>query len=383
MSTVEQAYLLEPKSPLVFRSGLPFETGLRERANYPWPSAWAGLLRSRWMEMQGWHSVADDPTRHAAVLAMTAHGVHLARRSATGLHVHVAKPADAFPERNSPDSAAFTRLVPHCLHDDVGCDLPGGLLSVGPETDVEGMGKPGECAPLWSLDDYVVWAAGGAVKRTPEHALPLEDQRTHVAIDGSTLAADEGRLFRTAGLDFGSQRRPANEATRYGDGDWVLLGSGPAGLTEGLVAFGGERRLSVLKALPDNPLAMPAGHLRRFDGARGFVVNLATPAVFSDGWKPGWLDQNLEGELPEHPGLRVRLRAALIEGWQAISGWDLRLRKPKPTRRAVAAGAAYWFEIVAGTLDPDALWLTPLSDEQQARRDGFGLALIRPWTPIS
>jgi CRISPR-associated protein Cmr3 len=77
--------------------------------------------------------------------------------------------------------------------------------------------------------------------------------------------------------------------------------------------------------------------------------------------------------------LRLGLVAASLPWWQNISGWDLRHRRPKDTRRAVPAGATYWFEVIEG--DASALWLQPLSDAEQDRRDGFGLALVRPWQP--
>jgi hypothetical protein len=42
-----------------------------------------------------------------------------------------------------------------------------------------------------------------------------------------------------------------------------------------------------------------------------------------------------------------------------------------------------WFEIIEG--DESAvqrLWLAPLADDPQDRRDGFGLGVIHPWSPI-
>ena len=56
---------------------------------------------------------------------------------------------------------------------------------------------------------------------------------------------------------------------------------------------------------------------------------------------------------------------------------------PGPARKLVPAGATYWFDVL-GACDKDAvvaLWLASVCDEQQDRRDGFGLALPGPWTP--
>jgi CRISPR-associated protein Cmr3 len=54
-------------------------------------------------------------------------------------------------------------------------------------------------------------------------------------------------------------------------------------------------------------------------------------------------------------------------------------------RKAVAAGAVYWFELLD---EPPAqflasLWLAPLSDDPQDQRDGFGLGLPAPWSPVA
>ena len=48
----------------------------------------------------------------------------------------------------------------------------------------------------------------------------------------------------------------------------------------------------------------------------------------------------------------------------------------------VPAGAVYWLSIEqAVAVDKLDLWLQSLCDQEQDRRDGFGLALPAPWTP--
>ena len=53
---------------------------------------------------------------------------------------------------------------------------------------------------------------------------------------------------------------------------------------------------------------------------------------------------------------------------------------PKATRRLVPAGGVYFFESDGN--DNSALaghWLRPVSDGEQERRDGFGLAVWGTW----
>ncbi len=369
-----EEYMLQPKAPLVFRSGKPFQPGIRDEAHYPSPAAWAGLLRTHYMEQRGWRDL--DHAQQQALLGLSAHGVLLALRRAGALTVFVPKPADAVYLQNH---SQFLRLQPVAMSDCSGSDLPAGLMPVGMDQPV--FDKPRTCPAYWSLDAYVAWAQGQSLAPDPNISLPLADARTHVAIDPARFSAADGQLFRTEALDFGEQRNPADRAhsDAQSDGDWVLLGRGPAGLPAGLVVFGGERRLSYLTPNANATLGFPQALEDSVANATGLAVTLASPALFRAGWKPGWLDAQMEGALPSQPNLRVKLVAAKIDRWHAVSGWDLHLRKPKPTRRAVAAGATYWFRILSGRPDPAALWLSPISDSPQDRNDGFGLALVRPW----
>jgi CRISPR-associated protein Cmr3 len=112
---------------------------------------------------------------------------------------------------------------------------------------------------------------------------------------------------------------------------------------------------------------------------------LATPALFGGGWKPGWLDDNLEGT-PPGAGVKLRLAGVSMDRWRAVSGFGLEdgTLGPKPVRRMAPAGSVYFFEYISGDRTTLAAggWLTPVSDlaaDGQDRRDGFGLALWGVW----
>jgi CRISPR-associated protein Cmr3 len=111
---------------------------------------------------------------------------------------------------------------------------------------------------------------------------------------------------------------------------------------------------------------------------------LATPAVFSDGWKPAWLDESLVGTPPGANGA-LKLVGMSIERWRAVSGWSLanlpnQPRGPKPVKRVVPTGGVYFFEVIDGSASELAdRWLEPVSDDEQDRRDGFGLAVWGTW----
>lgn len=377
-------YLIEPQAPLVFRSGKPFGIGSRDGANFPWPSALAGLLRAQIVDARGL-----DPRGNSEhlreLLALACAGPLPVERNAEGriVDVWLPKPADAVLLKDEASGRlAYHRLAPKCHADGTGSDLPTGLMPVSFDLPTKGKPQPG---PLWwPRRLFLDWMAGASVdhaaiaarcERTPWQVAT----RTHLGIDRATFAAESGKLFQTEGLDFAPTRcirdgRPDG----WEDHRFDLLACGPDGIPTGTVTFGGERRLSWLSPLDEHPLP-PSSDLASSLGG-GVALTLLTPALFADGWKPQWLDAQNEGEPPETPGLRLRLHAAVLDRWQAISGWDLAKQQPRASRKAVPAGATYWFEILAATpAQLELLWLARLSDKEQDRRDGFGLALPRAW----
>ena len=152
------------------------------------------------------------------------------------------------------------------------------------------------------------------------------------------------------------------------------------------MTFGGERRLSRLEKLTGNNWTLTNTQLSaQVRQAKGLRLTLITPAVFSQGYLPGWLDgKTLEGCMPGCPQLRLKLKAVAIDRWLPVSGWDLAQWKPKAMRKAVAAGAVYWFEVIGDVPDKlhESLWLAPVSDDEQDQRDGFGLALPAAWQTV-
>ncbi|MGB9618953.1 MAG: type III-B CRISPR module-associated Cmr3 family protein, partial [Armatimonadota bacterium] len=128
--------------------------------------------------------------------------------------------------------------------------------------------------------------------------------------------------------------------------------------------------------------AIPEGIQQCLAEAKRVRMVLATPAFFTEGWKPGWLNGDLVGS-PPGSSLRLKLVGACVERWRPVSGWSLEPpRGPKAIRRMVPAGSVYFFEVVEnGASGLNSLWLESVSDEEQARNDGFGLALWGLWNP--
>jgi len=112
---------------------------------------------------------------------------------------------------------------------------------------------------------------------------------------------------------------------------------------------------------------------------------LATPAVFSrDGWKPAWLNEQLIGS-PPGSDVTLQMVGVSIPHWRAVSGWSMadlpnQPRGPKPVKRMVPACGVYFFDVIEGPAGSlSRLWLEAISDDEQDRRDGFGLAVWGIW----
>ena len=371
----------------------PHERAHRRRpGTIPTPSTVAGCLRTTWARATGRPlGSALAELRVAGPLLLSDDGLILAP-----------KPADALYFGHG-NEARCVRAEPRRFHHGCGADLPDGLLPVRLPAHVEG--KPGDGPAWWSWDDLLAFRRGESVPldRLTRNGWspPAEgDLRTHVSINPTTGAAVSGNLFQTEGLDLGvypaafrtralgSARADGLEASDAANGassrSRRLLVRCAEALDATLVHLGGKRRLAALEPESEERWPTPPdGWLDRIEQTGGLCLTLLTPGVFSVGYRPGWLNNTLTGSPPDTPAVTLRLRAAAVGRWQPHSGWDLAQRRPKPTRKLVTAGATYWFEILDAR-EPGALaslWLASICDDQQDRRDGFGLALPAPWSP--
>lgn len=384
-------YLLTPLAPLVLRKGKPFgETGGGESFDFPFPTTVAGTLRAARADMDkrdfdknretitGWQCAGILP----ALIDLNKEGQTEAL---------FPKPQDALYLDGGEAGKQLLRLAPMAMVENEGCDLPGSdLLPVfhpGEEN-----AKPVSGPAWWCADVFTRWLLGGEAP-TVDGAGPKpppQEIRTHVSLDPKTLAASDGLLYQSAGPDWEAPRRATPGAAQRGweSRRFGLLARFAEPIEPTLVRLGGEGRLSALSAVPSSTWpAMPEDLAATLEREGRFRLIFCSPALFDVGWRPGWLDANLEGDWPNLPGLKVKLRAAVLERWQAISGWDIRAQKPKAARRLVPAGAVYWFEVDKDVKPPPGwaakLWLQSVCDKPEDRRDGFGLTVPGRWIDLA
>jgi CRISPR-associated protein Cmr3 len=381
---------LSCRDPIVCRDGRPFGAGQGNRMRslgWPLPSVVAGSLRSVLGKSANREfSVATSQD----LLQVEVAGVFPLAEG----QIYLPAPQDCVVDR----AQRALRAAPQPL-EQAGSDWPmDGLLPVGlTEAQAPNDFKPEEVPAWWPAERYAEWLVGDDIAfndrflRAPE----IED-RTHVQLDPDAGAAEDGNLFITAALPLSHLRRHGVRAagtlsSRFADIALAarVRANGWCGETvaklDTLHPLGGERRLVHWKASAEaSAWPCPQPVRAALASASRIRMVLVTPAVFRHGWRPGWIDEKLVGK-PPGTNVTLRLVGVSIQRWRAVSGWSLadlpgQPRGPKPVKRLVPSGGVYFFEIVDGKSSGLAdRWLESVSDGEQDRRDGFGLAVWGCW----
>jgi len=390
---------ISPHDPIIARDGRPFNAGNRMKClDWPYPSVLAGSLRT--MLGKNKNGEFDKDTISALKSIIISGPLPLCQDK-----IYFPAPKDLLvrEENKIRECRAYAiRPISRSLNKEegLGCNLPSSDLrpSMLPDS-VDEEFKPANIPAFWSIETITSWllnARGECFASPPDPEelkntsnflnLPQKESRIHVMIDPVRGSSKDTMLFKTIGLDLHARdtkediRMAAKIEAESEFGDLITK-------IDGFSAFGGERRLAQWKteAVRDE-WNCPKDIVSGLEGKSKIRMILATPAIFSEGWKPGWLEGWLEGKAPDYwpNGLELKLISACTERWKPISGWCLEKGKqgPKPIRRLVPAGSVYFFEIEG---DGDAvalaksLWLKSVCDNDQDRRDGFGLALWGIW----
>lgn len=368
-------YLLEPRDPLMVRDGRPFglDTDGARSLDFPPCSVTAGALRTRvGFAVGGGQAFGLSPT-DARNIEVTGPLLARLRTKDGGAELLLPAPRDCVLFPAAPGSPAWDRhpLSPRPAEGERTSSLAVDLRPVSGGSLPQG--KPAKDAPaFWRAATLRAWLdrpTGGApspLLRADTHPGLPHEPRTHVSIDPKTDTADDGKLFSTDGLRFvsGAAYRGA-EGAFAADRLALLLRCDDARLRPGTLPLGGERRLSALTAAPKQadwlwPAPAVKGRAR---------VALLTPAYFAGGAVPAQIGG-------------AKVVAAAVGRPLTLSGWDIAAGGPKATRRYAPAGSVYWVEWGPGF--DTAAWLAAvhqreISETDQDRKDGFGLAVVGVW----
>jgi CRISPR-associated protein Cmr3 len=246
--------------------------------------------------------------------------------------------------------------------------------------------KPTSPPPLWRWSEMAAWLSQPQDQKNIDVNeiginLPKATTRTGIRINELSQVVEEGALFSTEHREFFAfSHHQANEGNSY-QKLCILASTKLEHIAEGAVPFAGKRRSVFLqKANTSSPIPTPPDGLLKTIANQGKArVILLTPGYFNRGWMPSTL-------LQTEDDVTVKLKAAIVPRPQTVSGWDLDIKKPKPTRRLVPAGSVYFIEI-QGDMENKIRWLQKrwwqsISDVGQERIDGYGLAVFGIDRPV-
>jgi CRISPR-associated protein Cmr3 len=382
-------WLIQSRDPLIFRDGKPFNATPGARAQtlpFPYPSTLVGGVRTRaGRDASG----KFDSQKIDYLLQRSIRGPLLVALDENGGLVEWFSPAPAdslIVEVDDKSQGQRYWVRPVVLPTGAATNLePGLLVSVNPVVKQ----KPHTKAPrFWNWETMQSWLEYPANDATPVNLSGIgvagltPESRVHVCIDVETGTASEGLLFQTSGLEFSAILQD-REATEYKKPkalselrQYALAVETDADLGPGVDFLGGERRLVHWIHSDETLPACPGAIRKAIASQKHCRLLLATPAIFTQGYLPEWICQNT-------PGLKVAIVAAAVPRYQAVSGWDAKKRTQKASRRLAPAGSVYFLSLEGDTQAIerfiDDVWIKSVSDADQDRRDGFGLALLGAW----
>ncbi len=384
-------WIIEPHDPLIVRDGRPFGPDPSARAvslSFPFPSTTTGGVRTRaGLKADG----VFDTSQIERVKQIKVRGpllVQLAQSEDKIEQWLVPAPADALLlESKKKGQVLCKRLVPLKIYEgaetvSTNDGIP--LMLVGPvQSDRHKPSK--EAPPYWRWDAFQEWLVAPSDHEQPLVTLgnsgPGQEHRLHVSMNPETWTAKEGALFETSGLEFTSPGRDyetrLSRARRLALAVVVDRREAP-GIVAGLARLGGERRMVSWRRSNSDLPECPPKLLTAIIKQKACRVLLLTPACFEEGYRPRWLVEPRDGVQPS-------LQAIAIQRPQVVSGWRLEHPAgPKPTRRLAPAGTVLFLSLTGDDKAIETwvkgIWIQCVSDDEQDRNDGFGLAVLGSWS---
>jgi CRISPR-associated protein Cmr3 len=382
---------LNPLDVLFFRDGRPFEAASRAYGGLPLPRTFAGALRTALLQQAGfnlsclrqdWDDRAHVPTTRVLlgdrgapewILDTTFRGPWLALRekkagSESGIVPLLASPATLLWEdvkkrwrRLEPLNQRLsgwtdTDTLPLWHHQEGEPRFEGGYLRLsGMKSFLEG-GTPSR-ETEWFRDDELFGF----------------DVRTGIGVDADCLTAAKSQIYAARFLSLRPSVRKKDAAPEFE----VLLyeemflppgaPSADTDILSGPMPLGGEGKYAAVRVV--RPVSWPT--IGPTSGAGRSLWVLTTPGIF--GRAQAGEQPSLPADRPDTIKPPAMRRAAASMHPLAVSGWDIAMNGPKPTRFAVPAGAVYYVE---GDFTRPG---QSLCDDQELAAEGWGFALRGVW----
>jgi CRISPR-associated protein Cmr3 len=379
---------IEPRDTLVVRDGRPAAGDSAQMTGLPlpYPQATAGLMRTRSsVDTQGAFVIPEGVKKEAHLASLRQ---QITKGPWFGLlnddggiveHLFPAPRDAVFFRGEHPEDTYYLRLGlrSEAIAEDELCDLTD--QHVEPLFLSERVkDKPSKGLPLWRWTELQDWLENSYSRYDCEpekigSSYPITDVRTGIQIDPGTQTVKDGALFSIEHRSFHAIVPDEHNIPRRMR-LCLLVETDMEAIEGGVVPFAGKRRSVFLEKAKGASLPKPPSRMFETIAKSGRLrVLLATPAYFDEGWRPSFL-------LEERCGVKPSLKAAIVPRPQVVSGWDFDKRAPKPTRRLVPAGAVYFLTLDGSEEERmnwlETHWWEAISDDPQARNDGYGLALF-------
>ncbi|MBI5962261.1 MAG: type III-B CRISPR module-associated protein Cmr3 [Chloroflexi bacterium] len=381
-------WIIMPRDPLIFRDGRPFTADPGAQASslpFPLPATIAGAVRT----MTGTDQATGvfDSGRIPELLRKNLRGPLLVELNDQGLvgDLLLPAPSDALIIKSDHDGEIKRLwLQPLATGGDEHVNLDH-LAVTGPAQSFKGKAYPSS-PRYWRWEQYEKWLSCPQNETIDNLSVlgingPTTQNRIHTSIAHGTQTGIPGALFQTNGLEFIHNADEPELTDLANASNLALVVETDAQFPNGLGYLGGEHRIVNWKTSTHGYPICPATLRDQIKKAKACRVILLTAAFFENGYLPQYI-------LNTH---KAKLKAAIVRRYQTVSGWDYAYSngrqkgRPKPTRRLAPSGSVYYIKLDDNLTDLEidafinAIWMQNISDDEQSRFDGFGLAVLGYW----
>ncbi len=325
---------IDPLDTLFFRDGKPFSMGEDTWADSifpPPPSVIYGALRSAYFsnhidELEK-ATKDDDPTKGLKIK-----GIYYD----IGNDIYLPLPYDCVKEKDDKNKQVKVIILSMRKDESLNSCPTEYLLSDKDGRKVENV--PNGFIGKSAFEKYLAQSVSEkfSIQKIGDYVLP--EPKIGIGIDKKTGTSEEGKLYRV------DMRRLSNEKN---DKVSIIVDFEGFELPErGMMKLGGEGKAASYKPYTDNiKIDLPQFN----KDEKEFKLVLTTPAIFKNGWLPGWINKKtLAGG---YKGLKLKLLTAAVGKPINIGGFDMKKRMPKCMYRAVPQGSVYYFKLVEGDME--------------------------------
>ena len=189
------------------------------------------------------------------------------------------------------------------------------------------------------------------------------EPKVGIGLNKDTRTSNDGQLYRV-----GMQRL---DQLSFAVGfEFEQLDNIPA-----MIRLGGEGKAVQCQSIESKEIRQKISIPMPLIVGKRFKLYLATPALFTDGWKTSWMTTDHS----EYRGIKIRLLAAAVGKPVPVGGFDMKEKSPKAMRKAVPPGSVYYLELeneTDNTRLEELFHNKSISEITDSQNQGFGITFV-------